>query len=341
MKTSHKNPSGTKSDWNVPDWRDETGYPKAENTGLGQWKWEFLRRREDYREDWLTYAPQAYAQEMKEYEEKPFSEINCGLQKYTIKKEPPMPPNHKDYIVETPECLQRYGIPWLMNPKTSEPQTLWVFTVASRSLWDWTLPGNDVNTEVFGIDVPLAKTEVGVLFELSSVPIETQMAEVMQMFPFEMSISDSPGDIRIFRNLPEFLLWPNEEDLKGLEKTYKKYQPKIFPHPNHSQQFVVIMNFAFTFEHQWTFVRTELQSLQTTKVIQKRRATTKAWSKFLQVLDARAEGNTFLEIGKILYPHKQGYADRASQAEKIISTPDEFETIFPFKILSLHLLAHP
>ncbi len=38
--------------WGIPDWRDAGAYPNAENMGDRAWRWEFLRRREDYREDW-------------------------------------------------------------------------------------------------------------------------------------------------------------------------------------------------------------------------------------------------------------------------------------------------
>jgi hypothetical protein len=40
-------------DWGVPDWSDETAYPtKANNLTNIQWRWEFLRRRHDYRDAW-------------------------------------------------------------------------------------------------------------------------------------------------------------------------------------------------------------------------------------------------------------------------------------------------
>jgi hypothetical protein len=42
--------------WNVPDWRDESQYPiplpEKDHSDLLQWRWEFLRRDKEYREDW-------------------------------------------------------------------------------------------------------------------------------------------------------------------------------------------------------------------------------------------------------------------------------------------------
>lgn len=39
--------------WGVPDWQDVAAYEVARSPR--QWRWEFLRRRQDYREDWLKH----------------------------------------------------------------------------------------------------------------------------------------------------------------------------------------------------------------------------------------------------------------------------------------------
>jgi hypothetical protein len=329
----------SKTTWHVPNWRKKGAYPREEKIGLAQWKWEFLRRRPGYLQDWLTYAPEAYEQEKKEYEEYPFSTVKAGKKTLRRKKEPPLPPDHPDCTVEMPGCVEKYGIPWLMNPDNSNPETLWVFVFARPLLQDGTIVGDECERDVFGRRLFLSKTEVALLFDLSCVPIEQQMAKLMKMFPLEMSICDRPPEKRIFGNLAEYLLWPNEDELeyvgkivgKKLAINYKRHQPQIFPRPNHSHEFVVVLNLAFTFEHQWTFVKTELQSLQKDKAIQKRRVNTKAWTKFLQVLDARASNETFLEIGKFLYPSKNlSYSELAAQAEKDFTYAKRIRDHFPF-----------
>ncbi len=40
----------TDTDWETPDWRDASAYPK--DLPLEGWFWEFTRRRQDYRKDW-------------------------------------------------------------------------------------------------------------------------------------------------------------------------------------------------------------------------------------------------------------------------------------------------
>ena len=42
--------------WQVPNWQDKAAYPKADELTNNQWLWEFLRRRIDYRKDWLHYS---------------------------------------------------------------------------------------------------------------------------------------------------------------------------------------------------------------------------------------------------------------------------------------------
>jgi hypothetical protein len=39
-------------EWGVPDWRHASSYPVANTMGDNAWRWEFLRRHQDYRADW-------------------------------------------------------------------------------------------------------------------------------------------------------------------------------------------------------------------------------------------------------------------------------------------------
>lgn len=57
MKTKTR---ASHNEWNVPDWRDEKQYltPRSEgdDSDLLQWRWEFLRRDKQYRDDWRRIA---------------------------------------------------------------------------------------------------------------------------------------------------------------------------------------------------------------------------------------------------------------------------------------------
>jgi hypothetical protein len=45
--------------WGIPDWRDAAAYPDSLNDQ--QWRWQFLRRRKDYRKDWKANLPASVA----------------------------------------------------------------------------------------------------------------------------------------------------------------------------------------------------------------------------------------------------------------------------------------
>lgn len=51
------------SHWNVPAWQDASAYPKPDDLSLPYWRWEFIRRRQDYREDFDTHAAPTYEYE--------------------------------------------------------------------------------------------------------------------------------------------------------------------------------------------------------------------------------------------------------------------------------------
>lgn len=43
--------------WGVPDWRDEGQYPAPGDLPAELWRWQFIRRMQDYREAWERAAP--------------------------------------------------------------------------------------------------------------------------------------------------------------------------------------------------------------------------------------------------------------------------------------------
>ena len=48
------------TDWGVPDWRNSEAYPRPEELDLTGWRWQFVRRRHDYREYWDSNSPAAW-----------------------------------------------------------------------------------------------------------------------------------------------------------------------------------------------------------------------------------------------------------------------------------------
>lgn len=48
------------TDWGVPNYQEESEYPKSNDLDDTHWRWEFLRRRQDFRKEWLKHAENSY-----------------------------------------------------------------------------------------------------------------------------------------------------------------------------------------------------------------------------------------------------------------------------------------
>ena len=48
------------TDWGIPDWRDRSAYGDTRAWSESRWHWEFIRRREDCREDFLAHAEKSH-----------------------------------------------------------------------------------------------------------------------------------------------------------------------------------------------------------------------------------------------------------------------------------------
>lgn len=57
--------------WNVPDYRDSSAYPKPNDLSDTYWQWEFLRRRQDYRHEWMKHYQATYDYLMDLHKENP------------------------------------------------------------------------------------------------------------------------------------------------------------------------------------------------------------------------------------------------------------------------------
>lgn len=93
-------PRDYKHDLGVPRWRDGDAYPSP-TTDL-QWRWEFLRRRPDYRQAWVDHFDEAQAR---------FDRL--------LAKEPEVKRNHYRSVgTSLPEVCKPFGVrniaaPWL------------------------------------------------------------------------------------------------------------------------------------------------------------------------------------------------------------------------------------
>jgi hypothetical protein len=121
-------------DWGVPDWRDAKAYPKTNQISLTLWKWEFLRRDEGYRKDWLSYqAKGVSADAPKVYE-------------------------------ATPEHREKYRLTSLPNPADPSPKNLYFWPTEARLFF-----GDEEQDGL--VEIKLPDTHVAVVFDLEkSIP---------------------------------------------------------------------------------------------------------------------------------------------------------------------------
>lgn len=96
--------------WNVPDWRNEGDYlvplPENDDEDINQWRWEFLRRDKEYRQDWEKFLELDHPFKLALREEP--EEPHFDLPKYP--EEYPDRHGHIFYI------LSKYKLARLLNP---------------------------------------------------------------------------------------------------------------------------------------------------------------------------------------------------------------------------------
>ncbi len=93
--------------WGLPDWRNPDAYP--DSLSENQWRWEFLRRRKDYREDWLLHFESSYRKNLQHYENMPLPE---GVDSWN---------NHFSGCVNMPKSKEKYGVNFLLDPSLPNP----------------------------------------------------------------------------------------------------------------------------------------------------------------------------------------------------------------------------
>ncbi|MEJ2345531.1 MAG: DUF2285 domain-containing protein [Gammaproteobacteria bacterium] len=83
----------------MPDWRDPDDYPRPDDLDDPGWRWEFLRRTPEYRQDWEANWPA------------------------TFEAKPDIPPDHIRFRAKMPGAVAKYALPYgLPNPAFSAQQ---------------------------------------------------------------------------------------------------------------------------------------------------------------------------------------------------------------------------
>jgi len=104
--TKKPRPSHTKNEWGIPDWRDPGSYGDTRRWSEWEWRWEFMRRREDCRADFVTHKDK-------------------GVPGH------PLRPEESGFMASFPGCWEKYGLSTLPNPAIGK-QPSYVYFIIFR-----------------------------------------------------------------------------------------------------------------------------------------------------------------------------------------------------------------
>lgn len=112
------------SDWGIPYWLNASAYGDTKRWSGYRWRWEFTRRREDCRADFLAHKDET----VRFYEE-------CRA--FDIKQKPNallakmLRPDEPGFVAQVPGCREKYGLSSLPNPAIGD-QPFYVIIFATR-----------------------------------------------------------------------------------------------------------------------------------------------------------------------------------------------------------------
>ena len=160
--------------WGIPDWLKPAEYGATAKWSNNRWRWEFTRRRDDYREAFDASADKTYALAI-EVHKKP---TGRGIKPAKILK--PCDP----YFVARALTL-KFDLPSLPNPRLSEQPSLNIAfqSVRTRFYFGEGAEWPQAIGEQAAIEVPVPKGWLGVVFDLSR-PLEPQLQGVKGHFDY-------------------------------------------------------------------------------------------------------------------------------------------------------------
>jgi len=152
--------TGTESNW-----ADGETYPHPESLNDTFWRWEFLRRRADYRQDWGKYYQTTY-----EYDVACANDPNYP----TRYRKKVFSPDHPAFKARMPNSLEKYHLSGLPNPAISKPWMLSFDSNYGRIYFgqgpDWLGGGEEVS-------LCLSEWRVAAVFDLKKL-LSPQMDKV-------------------------------------------------------------------------------------------------------------------------------------------------------------------
>ena len=113
MKGKNTSSQGIEPQQYVPNWRDETCYPKPDELSANYWRWEFLRRDDGYRREWKRYRSSKHSFRL--------AIEGDQAEGFDI---PYYPEGHQDCWGDIWRLLRKYGLARLLDPAIARPHYL-------------------------------------------------------------------------------------------------------------------------------------------------------------------------------------------------------------------------
>ena len=320
--------------WGIPDWMDPSAYPHPEKANEELWKWEFLRRREDYREDWMTFAERTYKRHLKEA--KASNGKMSGWKPYLHNMgNPKKTPKDLEFVAEMPNAYGKYGLLYLPNPANPYPDVL-------EQCWpveETSFRGGEGYLEnLWGMEYVLFQHEVAFRFDLRTEPVEQLCSPFMEKLSLHETMR---GDFSKLKPTASQLnlLW-DRDDLRGISKWKgPPNTPRILLDPKTTGVVHVIFDVTQPYLLQWEEAKKWMKMLQRKRVgkVKAQRCHPFIWQDYLRILDAREinqetgkELATYEEIGRVILRIKKNSKKAKARGKQAHKAACQLRDKFPY-----------
>ena len=109
------------TEWGLPDWQDEATYGDTSNWSFMRWRWEFIRRRDDYRADFDRWKDQTYE-----------FWINVNKLEGSANTDRILKPHQPGFKARIQDGSFKYGYTALPNPRISDQPFTVIFSHFDR-----------------------------------------------------------------------------------------------------------------------------------------------------------------------------------------------------------------
>ncbi|QFT62069.1 hypothetical protein [Roseivivax sp. THAF30] len=169
------------NDWGIPDWTDPLAYGDTEGWHLWRWRWEFYRRREDLRKDYMENLEQAYRNDLWLRDKLKDTKIIFGQVKEL---------GDRSFKVPAPGCDEKYGYPALPHPAYGDHPIVDICPIRDRDE-DVGLVSGEWFDDGIGT-IGIQPNEMAIVFKLDK-PLSAQLKAAKEELSRQQRVRSSEG----------------------------------------------------------------------------------------------------------------------------------------------------